>query len=109
MNNMNLNNHNNHNIHNIEMSINEGEGSNSRGGSLGGRKISGVSQLRESYAEAKVCRRMIIERVELENFKSYAGTKVIGPLHKVLLYIYIYIYIYIVSDSSSRPQWQWEV
>jgi structural maintenance of chromosome 4 len=24
----------------------------------------------------------MIERIELENFKSYFGTKVIGPLHK---------------------------
>lgn len=27
-------------------------------------------------------RRLMIEKVELENFKSYYGTKVIGPLHK---------------------------
>ena len=28
--------------------------------------------------------RLIIERLELHNFKSYAGTKVIGPFHKVI-------------------------
>ena len=27
-------------------------------------------------------RRLMIAKVELENFKSYFGTKVIGPLHK---------------------------
>ena len=27
-------------------------------------------------------RRLMISKIELENFKSYFGTKVIGPLHK---------------------------
>ncbi len=27
--------------------------------------------------------RLLIEKIELENFKSYGGLKVIGPLHKV--------------------------
>ncbi len=27
--------------------------------------------------------RLIIEKIELENFKSYAGLRVIGPLHYV--------------------------
>jgi hypothetical protein len=30
--------------------------------------------------------RLIIEKIELENFKSYAGVKVIGPLHYVLIF-----------------------
>jgi len=34
--------------------------------------------------------RLIIESIELENFKSYAGLKKIGPLHHVLLYKYNY-------------------
>jgi len=29
-------------------------------------------------------RRLMIERIELENFKSYFGKKTIGPLHKNL-------------------------
>ena len=27
-------------------------------------------------------KRLMIQKIELENFKSYFGTKVIGPLHK---------------------------
>ena len=30
----------------------------------------------------KTYRRLMIKRIELENFKSYFGKKVIGPLHK---------------------------
>ena len=35
-----------------------------------------VSQPKQTY------RRLMIKKIELENFKSYAGKKVIGPLHK---------------------------
>jgi hypothetical protein len=31
--------------------------------------------------------RLIIERIELENFKSYAGVRKIGPLHHVIILI----------------------
>ena len=34
-------------------------------------------------AEKDGCyKRLMISKIELENFKSYFGTKVIGPLHK---------------------------
>ena len=32
--------------------------------------------------EEGVYKRLMIAKIELENFKSYFGTKVIGPLHK---------------------------
>jgi len=34
------------------------------------------------HKEKRYCERLMIERIELENFKSYFGTKKIGPLHK---------------------------
>jgi len=30
--------------------------------------------------------RLIIDKIELENFKSYAGVRIIGPLHYVLFF-----------------------
>ena len=33
--------------------------------------------------------RIIIDRLELENFKSYAGLRKIGPLHNVIFYFFI--------------------
>ena len=33
--------------------------------------------------------RLVIETIELENFKSYAGVKKIGPLHHVFNYLII--------------------
>ena len=30
--------------------------------------------------------RLIIQKIELENFKSYAGVKTIGPLHYVIFF-----------------------
>ena len=36
----------------------------------------------EEKGDKNVCTRLMIERIVLHNFKSYYGTKVIGPLHK---------------------------
>ena len=41
------------------------------------------------------CRRLIISRMELENFKSYAGVQHIGPFHKVY------------ACTSASPQVRW--
>lgn len=38
--------------------------------------------------------RLIIDKIELENFKSYAGVKKIGPLH------FVYIILIILSLST---------
>ena len=50
--------------------------------------MSSVPPAQSAAEEAKlgeedgVYKRLMIAKIELENFKSYFGTKVIGPLHK---------------------------
>jgi hypothetical protein len=44
--------------------------------------------------------RLIIEKIELENFKSYAGLKRIGPLHHV-----IFIFFKLNLPISLSTQW----
>jgi len=53
----------------------EGAPSTALGGELGDAPMVASQQT--------PCRRMIITRMELENFKSYAGLQKIGPFHKV--------------------------
>ena len=40
------------------------------------------STINESIKEPDTIRRLMIYKIELKNFKSYAGEKTIGPLHK---------------------------
>ena len=37
----------------------------------------------ESFGPVKNSKRLIVDHIVLENFKSYAGRQVIGPFHQV--------------------------
>ena len=41
-----------------------------------------IEEEKKSYEPAEPLRRLMIAKIELNNFKSYYGNKVIGPLHK---------------------------
>ena len=42
-----------------------------------------VEDLPEAVKRSKADGRLIIKSIELTNFKSYLGTRMIGPFHKV--------------------------
>lgn len=55
--------------------------------------------------------RIIIDKIELENFKSYAGVRSIGPLHHVRSEKFIKIFkikkfYFLVFQCSCRSQWK---
>ena len=37
----------------------------------------------EIFGPVKISKRLIVDHIVLENFKSYAGRQVIGPFHEV--------------------------
>ncbi len=53
-----------------------------------------IEKQMEEDLEPKKRTRLVIWKLVLENFKSYAGTRVIGPFHKVMLMQPGHIYFY---------------
>ena len=59
-----------------------------------------------------IVNRLMIERVELLNFKSYAGKKCIGPLHKVIFFLFLLkskLILLLVFFLNCGPKWIWKI
>ena len=53
--------------------------------------------------------RLIITKIVNTDFKSYAGTKIIGPFHKVKLIYLRRLMICVGIHINNRSKWFWKI
>lgn len=52
-----------------------------------------VQNFPDSFGPSKPTKRLIVDHIVLENFKSYAGRQVIGPFHEVNLREFMIVFL----------------